>query len=173
MVSSSSLFDAGVLGAAVRGAVPAGHVLRPLELTDYRKGYTECLANLTVVGEVTEQMFADSFEEMRRAGGYFVVVVEDLGAQRVVATGTLVVEQKFLRGCGRVGHIEDIVVAKGQEGKGLGKTIIASLLAVAESVGCYKSILDCDESNVRFYEKCGLVRKGVQMALYMPGASKY
>ena len=31
---------------------------------------------------------------------------------------------------------------------------------------CYKVILDCDDSNVGFYEKCGYSRKGAQMAMY-------
>ncbi|KAJ1731705.1 Glucosamine-phosphate N-acetyltransferase-like protein [Coemansia biformis] len=168
MVHSNSLFSCAVLGAAAQSAVPDGYELRPLELTDFRKGYIDCLANLTVVGDVTEQLFAESFEEMQRAGGYFVVVIEDLASQRIVATGTLVVEQKFLRMCGRVGHIEDIVVAEGQEGKRFGKTIVTRLLHIAETLGCYKSILDCAEDNVPFYEKCGLTRKAVQMALYAP-----
>jgi hypothetical protein len=37
-----------------------------------------------------------------------------------------------------VGHIEDIAVAKDQQGKKLGLRIIQALDAVAEAVGCYK-----------------------------------
>ncbi|KAJ2740113.1 Glucosamine-phosphate N-acetyltransferase-like protein, partial [Coemansia sp. BCRC 34301] len=108
MVSSSALFDGSLLGAAAQSSMPANHVIRPLEVTDFRKGYIECLANLTVVGDVSEQMFAESFEDMQRAGCYFVIVIEDLELAKIVASGTLVVEQKFIRLCGRVGHIEDI-----------------------------------------------------------------
>ncbi|KAJ2392913.1 Glucosamine-phosphate N-acetyltransferase-like protein, partial [Coemansia sp. RSA 2611] len=77
----------------------------------------------------------------------------------------------FLRGCGRVGHVEDIVVAKGQQGKRFGVTLVKQLLALANATGCYKTILDCDEDNVPFYEKCGMQRKSVQMALYAPDAA--
>ncbi|KAJ2481962.1 Glucosamine-phosphate N-acetyltransferase-like protein [Coemansia sp. RSA 2320] len=145
--------------------------MRSLELTDYRKGYIECLANLTVVGEVSEQMFAESFEDMQRAGCYFIVVIEDLEVAKIVATATLVVEQKFIRNCGRVGHIEDVVVAKGQQGKRFGFTLIKQLQELAAVTGCYKSILDCSLDNVPFYEKCGLENKGIQMAAYAPGAA--
>ncbi|KAI7826370.1 acyl-CoA N-acyltransferase [Kickxella alabastrina] len=152
--------------------IPANYIMRPLELTDFRKGYMECLSNLTIVGDVTEDMFSDNFEEMQRAGGYFIIVIEDLLAERIVASGSLVVEQKFLRNCGRVGHIEDIVVAKGQQGKRFGFTVIKQLLELANATGCYKAILDCDADNVAFYEKCGLVNKGnVQMAVYAPDAA--
>ncbi|VDP16924.1 unnamed protein product [Onchocerca flexuosa] len=37
--------------------VPEGYHLRPLMSTDYRRGYLELLSQLTVVGDVTEEMF--------------------------------------------------------------------------------------------------------------------
>ena len=67
---------------------------------------------------------------------------------------------------GQVGHIEDIAVAKDQQGKKLGLRIIQALDYVAEQVGCYKSILDCSEANEGFYVKCGFRRAGLQMAHY-------
>jgi hypothetical protein len=39
---------------------------------------------------------------------------------------------------GLVGHIEDIAVAKDQQGKKLGLRIIQALDAISEAVGCYK-----------------------------------
>ncbi|KAJ2399047.1 Glucosamine-phosphate N-acetyltransferase-like protein [Coemansia sp. RSA 2559] len=172
MVSSNALFDNSILGTSVRSQIPEKHVLRALELTDFNKGYMDCLANLTITGTVTSQAFAESFEEMQRAGCYFVIVIENLETSTIVASGTLVVEQKFLRNCGRVGHIEDIVVAKGQQGKRFGFALIKQLLALCTATGCYKSILDCNQENVAFYEKCGFENKGVQMAVYAPDAAK-
>ena len=49
-------------------------------------------------------------------------VVEENG--RIIATGTLMVERKFARSCGVVGHIEDIAVLTSAQGQGLGKVII-------------------------------------------------
>ncbi|KAK3242814.1 Glucosamine-phosphate N-acetyltransferase-like protein [Cymbomonas tetramitiformis] len=66
----------------------------------------------------------------------------------------------------QVGHIEDIVVKSTCRGKNLGRMIIAELKKIASDAGCYKVILDCDEKNVEFYEKCGYERKAVQMATY-------
>lgn len=77
--------------------------MRPLEITDYHKGFYDCLAGLTVVGNVSEQSFQQTFETMLRCQTvYHIVVIEDLQQSRIVATGTLIVEQKFLRGCGKV-----------------------------------------------------------------------
>lgn len=67
---------------------------------------------------------------------------------------------------GLVGHIEDIAVAKDQQGKKLGLRIIQALDYVAEKVGCYKTILDCSEANEGFYVKCGFKRAGLEMAHY-------
>jgi glucosamine-phosphate N-acetyltransferase len=55
-----------------------------------------------------------------------------------VGTGALIVERKFIHELGLVGHIEDIAVAKDQQGKKLGLRIIQALDFVAEKVGCYK-----------------------------------
>lgn len=57
---------------------------------------------------------------------------------RIVGTGALVVERKFIHDLGKVGHIEDIAVARDQQGKKLGLRIIQALDFVAEKVGCYK-----------------------------------
>lgn len=62
-----------------------------------------------------------------------------------------------------MGHIEDIAVAKDQQGKKLGLRIIQALDYVAENVGCYKTILDCSEANEGFYVKCGFKRAGLEM----------
>ena len=88
---------------------------------------------------------------------------------------------------GKVGHIEDIAVAKDQQGKKLGLRIIQALDYISEQIGCYKvfppslpfvlppfplsntpsqSILDCSEANEGFYVKCGYKRAGLEMAHY-------
>ena len=45
---------------------------------------------------------------------------------------------RSIHNLGLVGHIEDIAVAKDQQGKKLGLRIIQALDYVAEKVGCYK-----------------------------------
>ena len=57
---------------------------------------------------------------------------------KIVGTGTLVVERKFIHDLGIVGHIEDIAVSKDQQGKKLGLRIINALDYIAAEVGCYK-----------------------------------
>lgn len=101
----------------------------------------------------------------QRADTYQPIVILD-EIDRVVGCGTLVIERKFIRSLGSLGHIEDIVVLDDQRGKGLGKLIINALCHLAFQLGCYKVSLDCDPKNEEFYRKCHLENKGFQMALY-------
>ncbi len=50
----------------------------------------------------------------------FKIVFEDLKTKKLLASGTIMMEHKFIRNCGIVGHIEDIVVSKDARGKNLG-----------------------------------------------------
>jgi hypothetical protein len=90
----------------------------------------------------------------------------DPATNALLGAATLLIERKFLRGCGTAGHIEDVVVDAAARGKKLGARLISALSDAAKEAGCYKVILDCSEGNVAFYEKCGLSRKEVQMVRY-------
>lgn len=50
---------------------------------------------------------------------------------------------------GLVGHIEDIAVSPLVQGRKLGLRIITALVRIGEQLGCYKTILDCNQDNVR------------------------
>ena len=144
-----------------------GLVLRPLCSDDYEKGHCVVLSQLTVVGDVTKDEWLAMFRKMKsRDGAYFIVVVENVQEKKIVGSGTLFIEDKIIRNCGRCGHIEDIVVDSKCRGKNVGLWIIETLRSLAQRVGCYKLILDCSEKNVPFYEKCGFARKEVQMVQY-------
>ncbi|KAJ1912003.1 Glucosamine-phosphate N-acetyltransferase-like protein [Mycoemilia scoparia] len=166
MVSTSHLFDPNLLGDDLKADLPQGYVIRPLSQDDFSKGYVDLLSTLTTVGDVTEESFNATFQAMRRSNIYYITVIEDTAAERVVASGSLICELKFIHSCGKVGHVEDVVVAKDQQGKKLGATIIKQLMVLSQNLECYKTILDCSEANAPFYKKCGMIEKGVQMAIY-------
>ena len=84
-------------------------------------------------------------------------------AKSAFGDGTVFIERKFLRGLSSVGHIEDIAVDKSQQGKKLGLRIINALTLISESHSAYKTILNCSDSNVPFYEKCGYSKKENEM----------
>ncbi|KAI5056042.1 hypothetical protein GOP47_0029563 [Adiantum capillus-veneris] len=112
--------------------------VRPLALSDYCKGFLDLLKQLTTVGEISSHEFAQRFEEIINAESspYSIAVVEAQG--HIVASGTLLIEKKFIHHCGSVGHIEDVVVDAGMRGHRLGQRIINFLTARAREAGCYK-----------------------------------
>ncbi|BBN15811.1 glucosamine-phosphate N-acetyltransferase [Marchantia polymorpha subsp. ruderalis] len=149
------------------GDLPHPFVVRDLEPSDFRKGHLKLLEQLTKVGDVSEEAFTKRVEEMRKLGDFHhVVVIEDVEKQAIVATATLLVELKLARNCGKVGHIEDVVVDQTVRGQRLGQRVVCHLAGLAEQLGCYKVILDCTEANAPFYEKCGFKPKELQMAQY-------
>ncbi|KAI0428926.1 glucosamine 6-phosphate N-acetyltransferase [Xylaria sp. FL1042] len=165
MANSSSLFSASLISTSVNDALPDGFTIRPLARDDYAKGFYECLRVLTWVGEPPESDFQDRFNEMIAARDtYFFIVVEHHG--RIVGTGSLVVEKKFIHNHGKCGHVEEIAVAKEHQGKGLGLKMMQALESVAIAVGCYKSILNCGPRNEPFYSKCGYHNSGIEMSHY-------
>ncbi|KAL0220957.1 hypothetical protein RCL1_000811 [Eukaryota sp. TZLM3-RCL] len=138
--------------------------LRKLQRDDYNRGFLQVLAELTSVGEVSELKFQITFDNL--PDDTYVYVIEDVQSGKVVAAATLLVEQKFIHQCGKVGHIEDVVVASNYRRQNLGRSLVERLSQIAEQEGCYKTILDCADHNVLFYEKCGLEVKGVEMGIY-------
>jgi len=166
MGDSPLLFSQELISPTVLDALPEGYTCRPLMRGDYRNGFLDVLRVLTQVGDISEAQWDERYGWMeKRSDSYFILAIVN-EKKRIVGTGALVVERKFIHNLGMVGHIEDIAVAKDQQGKKLGLRIIQALDFVAEKVGCYKTILDCSEANEGFYVKCGFKRAGLEMAHY-------
>ncbi|KDP42749.1 hypothetical protein JCGZ_23689 [Jatropha curcas] len=140
---------------------------RKLEISDKSKGFVELLQQLTICDSVSDEEFEKRFQEISTYGDdHLICVVEDDHTGKIIATGSVFIEKKFIRNCGKVGHIEDIVVDSNARGRHLGKKIVEFLTDHAHSVGCYKVILDCSIENKPFYEKCGFKQKEIQMVKY-------
>lgn len=164
--SSGPLFSSDLISPEVLKALPEGYSCRPLEKKDYANGFLDVLRVLTTVGDISEEQWNERYDWMaKRNNEYYLLCITD-SSSAIVGTGALLVERKFIHQLGLVGHIEDIAVAKDQQGKKLGLRIIQALDFVAEKVGCYKTILDCSEANEGFYVKCGFKRAGLEMAHY-------
>lgn len=132
------LFSTDLVSSDVVSKLPEGYTLRPLRCSDYHKGYLEVLRVLTTVGEFSYEQWSERFEWMaKRNDEYYLLVICDQTG-KVVGTGSLIVERKFIHSLGLVGHIEDIAVEKNQQGKKLGLRMIEALDYVAAQVGCYK-----------------------------------
>jgi glucosamine-phosphate N-acetyltransferase len=138
-------------------------IFRKIEKGDYYKKYFDLLNQLTIAPICT----IDNFEKViNNLHDHHIILVCEIN-DKIIASGTLLIEPKLIRNCGFVGHIEDIVVDKKYNGCGIGKKLIGELNKYAEYNKCYKIILDCNKDIVFFYEKCGFVKKEDQMVKYL------
>ncbi|KAH9975459.1 acyl-CoA N-acyltransferase [Lactifluus volemus] len=161
------LFPEELIPQHVKDELPPDLHIRPLASTDYERGHLSVLSVLTQTPDVGAAAWTSQFHALNSAPNtYYILVIVSRETDRIVGTGGVFVERKFLRGLGRVGHIEDIAVASEMQGKKLGLRIIQALTHIAENAGCYKTILDCSDDNTPFYEKCGYEKRGNEMAKY-------
>ncbi|EAZ45184.1 hypothetical protein OsJ_29827 [Oryza sativa Japonica Group] len=153
--------------AAAAGGNGEAYRIRPLELAEISRGFLGLLNQLSPLPPLTEEAFRARFEELAALGAdHLVLVAEDAATGRLAAAGAVLVERKFIRRCGRVGHVEDVVVDAAARGRGLGERVVRRLVEHARGRGCYKVIINCTPELTGFYAKCGFVEKNVQMGLY-------
>ena len=139
--------------------------IRQAEASDFARGHLKALAQLTSVGDVTEEMYAAFVRGLPDT--HVVLVAVDEASDTVVGSATLLIEPKLIHGGSSAGHIEDVVVLDSWRGTGLGRTLVRRLVALAAQRGCYKAFLDCASHNIQFYNKCGLEEHGAMMCVYL------
>ncbi|KAL9712322.1 Glucosamine-phosphate N-acetyltransferase-like protein [Leucoagaricus gongylophorus] len=161
------LFHPDIIPVQVRRELHQDLHIRPLARTDYGRSHLSVLSVLTVVTDPGLAAYQARFDLLRAAPRTnFTLVIVDKPTDQIVAVGSVFIEHKFLRGLGSVGHIEDIAVNPKVQGKKLGLRVIQALTGISEREGCYKTILNCSDKNIPFYEKCGYVKKENEMAKY-------
>ncbi|KAE9968059.1 hypothetical protein EG327_011200 [Venturia inaequalis] len=160
------LFNSDWISEKVEADLPSGYTLRPMCRGDYGRGYMDVLRVVGRTGWVGEDVWEERCEWLRTMSStYFILVVVN-SEDRIVASGTLMMERKFVHNLGTVGHVEDIAVARDQKGKKMGLRVLEALVHVAQTAGCYKTMVNCAEANEAFHAQCGFVREGSQMMLH-------
>ena len=85
--------------------------IRPICKNDFYKNFTDLLSQLSTTGNITYQNFLNVINSLNN--NHLIYVIED--NNKIIASGTLLIENKFIHNCSKVGHIEDIVVDKNIE----------------------------------------------------------
>ncbi|MBM3904713.1 MAG: GNAT family N-acetyltransferase [Thaumarchaeota archaeon] len=131
-------------------------LVRKIIESDLDNGFLESLDSLRKTSDIDRKKAGQILDKINKNENHVVFVAEFRG--KIIGSTTLLIEQKFIHDGGKVGHIEDVVVSKEFQSKGIGVIIIRAVLDYAKSQGCYKTILDCDDTVKPFYEKLGFVR---------------
>jgi len=135
--------------------------IRDIVESDIDNGFLESLDNLRTASNLNKETAKDILKKIIVNSDHIIHVAEIDG--KIVGSTTLIIEQKFIHDGGKVGHIEDVVVAKEFEGRGIGMKLVVSLLEKAKTMNCYKTILDCKEGLIPFYERIGFKKESNQM----------
>ncbi len=132
-------------------------MIRRIKHSDLNNDFFSLLSQLS--GEITYYHPDMLWNEYTKNPNHvtFVDEVKEVGKlASILATSSVLIENKFLHCGSKVGHIEDVVVCKEARGSGLGQKIVQHCIDYARDAGCYKVILDCSNKNVPFYINCGM-----------------
>ena len=131
--------------------------IREIEEDDLEKGFLETLDFLRNASDLDKNKANEILKKIKQNPNHIIYVAID--NKKIVGSTTLLIEQKFIHDGGLVGHIEDVVVRKDYEGKGIGIKLVTSMLERAKEKNCYKTILDCKDDVKQFYERIGFKRE--------------
>ena len=102
---------------------------------------------------------------------HLYVACDDAHPANTVGTFALLVMHNLAH-CGTPSAIvEDVVVAAGQQGMGIGRQMMAHAMAQARAAGCYKLALSSNRRRAAahaFYESLGFERHGVSFVIETP-----
>jgi glucosamine-phosphate N-acetyltransferase len=138
----------------------SGLEIRELRRDDFERGFLDTLTALTSV-ELSADRARELFDHTPPNQFTFVAIQGD----RVIGTTSLMIDQKYIHCGGRVGHIEDVAVAKGFQRHGIGTDLVKYSVEFARSAGCYKVILHCFAELSPFYQRLGFRDFNIGMRL--------
>lgn len=142
--------------------------IRNLEKNDFHKSFINLLSQLSFSTNTTNENDWNSFfEDFQNNKHHHIFVIENDEKNKIIASITLIIENKILRNFGKVVHIEDLVVDTNYRKLGIAQKLIDHCIYIGKNVhDCYKVILNCDESLKEFYKKFLFTQKNIEMSLY-------
>jgi len=142
------------------------YIVRPINNDDLTPEYFRLLEEIKTITAVypgKERAIAQ-LEIMKRKGAKFVYVVLDSEQNnRLVATGSIVVEEKFEFNLAAYAHIEELAVFSDYQGKGVGRLLVQFMLGLIEKQGILKTVLFTTTDKIGFYNKVGFPHQRVLM----------
>jgi glucosamine-phosphate N-acetyltransferase len=124
-------------------------IIRKLEKKDFEE-YILLINEFRSIGlDITKEIFETIYDIIFLNSIIFVLEMNDI----IVASTTLLIEQKFIHKLSKYGHIEDVIVNNEHRGKGYGKKIIKYVVDYCKKNKFYKITLTCKQELIPFYEK--------------------
>lgn len=128
--------------------------IRKLYDNDY-ENYT------TLVGtKISYESYIEFIESM---SDFHIIIILEI-EEKLIATGTLLIEKKLTNNICYLGHIENIFVDDKHRNHGYGSIIIDYLVKHATDKGCYRIDLICTPEITSYYKRFGFEEtRGMKM----------
>lgn len=123
---------------------------------DYHNRIFLLLSHLTDAPEIPYDKFIKMIKDLPINHNIYMCKSRN----RLIGMITLIIEEKLIHGGRQVGHIEDLVVDPNYRSNKIASQLIQYVHDICKEHGCYKIILDCDESMIDFYCKNGFAHSG-------------
>jgi glucosamine-phosphate N-acetyltransferase len=136
------------------------YIIRELNENDYEE-YLK-LINEFRQTYFTKNKFIEILNKIRNNSNIWVIEKDN----KLISSGTIIYENKFIHNVSKIAHLEDIIVSKEYRGFGYGEKLISYLIEESKKNKCYKVILDCDESLEKFYKKNNFKKNNIGMSIY-------
>lgn len=141
---------------------------RLLRAEDHRD-YLALLDQLTQCPPLAFEQFSELLVEVQRDAA--LIVAEERGTGRLVATCKLLFERKFARSGALLAHLEDVVVDAASRGAGVGRQLLSVAEVLAKRRGCYKIVGYCTPALSPFYASEGFAADNAAFAKYLDPAA--
>ena len=135
-------------------------IFRELQKTDFQN-YLFLINNFRNVGVYVEKdKFEQIYDKIFQLGKIFVCELDN----KLVASVTIIIEQKFIHKLSKYAHIEDVIVLPEYRGKKIGEKIIEYVINYCKNEKVYKIVLNCDEKLFKFYNRNNFIKNGISMS---------
>jgi len=111
---------------------------------------------------ISKEYFENFVNNILSNNHHIVVIEYD---NKIVGSGTLLIEEKMTYGGCKMGHIENILIDEDMRGKKLGTLLVNELVKIANQKKCYRIDLACEKKIINFYRNIGFNDKLVCMTL--------
>jgi glucosamine-phosphate N-acetyltransferase len=138
-------------------------IVRKFNKNDICNGFIDTLSTFRGQINLSEEDVLDLMEkrEISQIDTYVGLI-----GHRVIATASILYEQKIIHDGKVVAHIEDVCVHEDYRGNGYGMDMIKQLVKEAGNKDkCYKIILDTKEDEINFYKKAGFDKESIVMRI--------
>ena len=131
--------------------------IRELKADDFNNGYIDLLGQYFSIdsSKMTQEFFNKQYEFLKKKTNYYIRVIIEPDTNRIIATGSLFIEFKFVYNLAKVAYIDDIIIDNGYRNIGLGKKLLNHLKVLSNANGCIQINVISPNNASGFFEKNG------------------